>query len=158
MTDASALGTIKEDVDFAWGPASSLRQELLRGATELEQQAKERSILAADAKEDWHGRYVSVFERQHMRCTIDDGFAIASELRKCAEMLHELAQLAREENKRRALARAWKEEHDHWEKTHDSGFLGLGDLDGDEEPKMPHLPEIVPHPVVATAPACGSRE
>jgi hypothetical protein len=88
MTDAAALGAIKEDVKFAWGEGSALRQEMLRAAMELEQQAKARSILAADAKEDWHGRYVSVFERQHMRCTIDDGFAIASELRNCAEMLH----------------------------------------------------------------------
>jgi len=159
VTDASALGTITEDVDFAWGEASSLRQELLRGAMELEQQAKQRSILAADAKEDWRGRYVSVFERQHMRCTIDDGFSIASALRDCAEMLHELAQLAREENKRRALARAWKAEHDEWERTHDGGPLGLGDLfTGDDEPKMPDLPEIIPHPLVADAPSCGSRE
>jgi len=157
MTDGSALGAIKEDVKFAWGEASTLRQELLRAAMELEQQAKARSILAADAKEDWHGRYVSVFERQHMRCTIDDGFAIASALRNCAEMLHELAQLAREENKR-ALARAWKDEHDEWERTHDSGFLGLGDLNGNEEPKMPDLPEIIPQPLVASFPSVGSRE
>jgi hypothetical protein len=158
MTDASALGAITEDVKFAWGEASALRHEMLRAATELEQQARARSTLAADAKEDWHGRYVSVFERQHMRCTIEDGFAIASELRNCAKMLHELAQLAREENRRRALARAWKDEHDEWERTHDSGFLGLGDLNGNEEPKMPDLPEIVPQPLVASSPPVGSRE
>jgi hypothetical protein len=159
MTDASALGTIDEDVEFAWGEASALRQEMLRAATELEHQAKARSTLAADAKEDWHGRYVSVFERQHMRCTVDDGFAIASELRNCAKMLHQLAQLAREENKRRALARAWKDDHEHWERTHDGGPLGLGDLlTGDDEPKMPDLPEIIPHPLVASSPPVGSRE
>jgi hypothetical protein len=43
MTDASALGAIEEDVEFAWGEASDLRQEMLRAAMELEQQAKARS-------------------------------------------------------------------------------------------------------------------
>ena len=159
MTDASALGTIDKDVDFAWGEASALKHELRRAAAELERQAGTRRTHANRAKEDWHGRYVSVFERTHMSCTIEDARAIAAELKKCATMLEELSQLAREENKRRQLAREWKDEHDEWERNRGDGILqSLKDLDGTEEPKMPHLPEIHPHPLVGEAPPSRGRE
>lgn len=159
MTDASALGTIDEDVEFAWGEASALKHELKRSAAELERQAGSRRTHADRAKEDWHGRYVSVFERSHMSCTIEDALAIAAELKKCAAMLEELSQLAREENKRRQLARAWKAEHEEWERSRGGGLLqAIKDLDGTEEPKMPRLPEIHPHPLVAEAPPSRGRE
>jgi len=87
VTDASALGPIEEDVRFAWAEASKLKREMRRAADELERQAGTRRTHADRAKEDWHGRYVSVFERTHMACTIGDARAIAAELRNCVKML-----------------------------------------------------------------------
>lgn len=155
MTD---LGAFEEDVKFAWGEASKLKHELERAADELEEQLPRRRKLAHHAEHDWHGRYVSVFRRQHMSCTIDDARAIAAEMRRCAKMLEQLANLARQENKRREIARDWKARHDEWERNRQGGLVGfINDLDGNEEPEPPNVPEIIPQPFVATSPPCGSR-
>jgi hypothetical protein len=157
MTDASALKAEK-DVEFAWAEASRLKQEMKRAAAELKRQAQTRRRHANKAKEDWHGRYVSVFERTHMSCTIGDALAIAEELEKCVTMLEGLKELAQQENERRRIAREWVAEHEEWERNRGSGLLqGLKDLDGTEEPKMPHLPEVDPPPFVATAPPSRDR-
>jgi hypothetical protein len=147
------LGPYEEDVKFAWEAASKLKHEFERTAHELSDQARARRKLADHAKDDWHGRYVSVFERQHMSCTLKDAAALSKEMLRCAQMLHELSNLAREEDDRRKLARAWKVEHDKWEREHDGGIVGFfKDLDGNEEPKPPDLPEIKPQPMVADSP------
>ena len=158
MTDASALGATETDVEFAWAEASRLKQEMKRAAAELKRQAETRRRHANEAKEDWHGRYVSVFERSHMSCTIGDALAIAEELEKCVTMIEGLKKLAQEENERRRLAREWKAEHEEWERKRGDGLLqAIRDLDGTEEPKMPHLPEVHPHPLVASAPPTRDR-
>jgi hypothetical protein len=156
MTD---LGAYKEDVKFAWGEASKLKHEFERAADELEEQVPRRRKLAGHAEHDWHGRYVSVFRRQHMSCTTEDARAIAVELRRCAKMLEQLGNLARQENKRRAVARDWEARHLEWERSHQGGLIGfIKDLDGNEEPEPPNVPEIIPQPFVATSPPCGSRD
>lgn len=159
MTDASALGATKNDVRFAWEEATKLKEEMSRAAEELKRQAKTRRTHAKNAKEDWHGRYVSVFERTHMSCTIGDALAIAEELEKCVTMISGLEELAREENERRRLAREWVAEHEEWERKRDGAgpMQALYDLDGTEEPKMPHLPEVHPKPFVASAPPPRDR-
>lgn len=152
------LGTFDEDVKFAWGEASKLKHELERAAELLEDQTATRRSQANHAKEDWHGRYVSVFERQHMSCTIDDAKAIAAEMRRCAKMLEQLANLAKQENQRRALAREWQAKHDEWERNRGDGIgQFLKDIDGTEEPKPPNVPEITPQPFVATSPPSRER-
>lgn len=94
-----------------------------------------------------------------MSCTIDDARAIATEMRHCAKRLEQLANLARQEDERRAIAREWKARHEEWERNRQGGFIGfLKDLDGNEEPEPPNEPEIIPQPFVATSPPCGSRD
>jgi len=95
-----------------------------------------------------------------MSVTTGDAGQIAAELRNCAQMLHELTQLAREEQHRRELARAWKVKHDAWEadQANDDVLDDIGDfLGGNDEPKPPDLPEIKPQPLVADAPPTGER-
>jgi hypothetical protein len=157
MTD---LGPFMEDVPFAWEAASTLRRSFLRAASELEQQIPRRTSYAALALRDWRGRYADEFEGQHMAVTRGDAHRIAAECRRCAAMLDQLAQQAREEQQRRELARAWKLEHDAWEREQADRDVveKIGDLlGGDDEPKPPDLPEITPHPLVADAPAVGAR-
>jgi hypothetical protein len=161
MTD---LGTYDVDVPFAWDAASRLKHSFLRAASELEDQIPRRNAYAAHAMRDWRGRYAKEFEGEHMAVTARDAHRIAAECRRCAAMLEQLAQLAREENERRALARAWEAEHKAWEREQAShhGISGaiadVGDaLLGDDEPKPPELPEIKPHPLVSDAPGVGAR-
>jgi len=149
-----------EDVPFAWGAAAKLKQTLLRTASELEGQISSRKSYSRHALTDWRGRYADEFEHEHMAITVNDAERIAAELRNCAEMLHELANLAREERQRRLVAREWKIEHDKWEaeQAKDNFIDDVGDvLGGDGEPQPPDLEEIIPQPMVATAPPCGTR-
>jgi hypothetical protein len=153
------LGPIEEDVPFAWDAASKLKRLFLRTADELEEQIPRRGSYGQHAKRDWRGRYANEFDN-HMSITTGDAGRIAAELRKCAQMLHELTQLAREEQQRREIARAWKVKHDAWEadQANDNVLDDLGDLlGGDDEPKPPDLPEIKPQPLVAEAPPTGER-
>ena len=153
------LGPIEEDVPFAWDAASKLKQAFLSTADELEEQIPRRSSYGQHAKHDWRGTYAKEFDG-HMRVTTGDAGRIAAELRNCAQMLGELAQLAREEQDRREIARAWKVKHDAWEadQANDNLLDDVGDfLGGDDEPKPPDMPEIKPHPLVAEAPPTGER-
>jgi hypothetical protein len=158
------LGTYETDVDFAWEAASRLKQSFLRAASELEAQIPRRNAYAGHALRDWRGRYADEFESEHMAVTARDAHRIAAECRRCAAMLEELARLAREEQQRRELARAWKTEHDAWEREQAShhGLGGLLDdigdaVFGDGEPRPPDLPEIKPHPHIAHAPGISAR-
>jgi hypothetical protein len=158
------LGRYGTDVDFAWEAASRLKHSFLRAPSELEDQIPRRNAYATHAMRDWRGRYAKEFEGEHMAVTARDAHRIAAECRRCAAMLEELAQLAREEQQRRELARAWEAEHKAWEHEQAShhGILGalqdVGDLiGGDGEPKPPDLPETKPHPRVAIAPGISTR-
>jgi hypothetical protein len=154
------LGTYATDVDFAWEAASRLKHSFLRAAQELEEQIPRRNAYAAHALQDWRGRNAEQFKGEHMAAMTGDARRIAAECRRCAEMLEELAQLAREENERRALAREWQAKHDAWEReqAHRNLLERAGDLlGGDDEPKPPNLPETHPHPLVAEAPGIGAR-
>lgn len=154
------LGTYETDVDFAWEAASRLEHSFLRAASALEEQIPHRNADAAHAMRDWRGRYAHEFEHEHMAITARDARRIAAECRRCAEMLEQLAQLAREENHRRQLAREWEIEHRAWEReqAHRDLFEKLGDLlGGDDEPEPPELPEVKPHPRVAIAPPIAAR-
>jgi hypothetical protein len=154
------LGTYETDVDFAWQAASRLKHSFLRAASELEDQIPRRHAYAEHAMRDWRGRYAQEFESEHMAATAGDARRLAAECRRCADMLEELAQLAREENERRKLARAWEAEHKAWEReqAHRNLIEAVGDgLFGDDEPKPPDLPETKPHPRVAQDPGIRAR-
>ena len=154
------LGPIQEDVPFAWGAAAKLRQEFLRAAEELEGQVPSRNSYAQHALQDWRGRYAQEFEGEHMAITTGDARRIAAELRKCAQMLHELANLARKEQERRDVARAWQVKHDAWEREQSNDGFGENLWDsiaGDDEPKPPEVPEIKPEALVAASPPVKDR-
>jgi hypothetical protein len=154
------LGPIEQPVQFAWSAAAALRASFERAAAELEGQIGTRRGSADHALHDWHGRYASDFEHGHMSCTVRDGRAIAADLRRCAQMLHQLAELARQEEVRRAAARAWKVKHDAWARAQNhQGILGgLHDLVlGDDEPKPPSIPEFKEPSMVAASPPTSER-
>jgi hypothetical protein len=158
------LGPYDVDVPFAWHAASRLKDSFLRAASELEDQISRRHAYAARAMRDWRGRYAEEFEGEHMAVTARDAQRISTECRRCAAMIEQLTQLAREEQQRREIARAWEDEHKAWEREQAShhgvgGVIAdIGDaLLGDDEPKPPDLPEIKPHPLVSDAPRIGVR-
>jgi uncharacterized protein YukE len=156
MTD---LGPIEEDVRFAFGPASALAAQLRSTASMLDARVPRMRSAAHHAKQDWHGSYAHTFDR-HMRICTGDAAKFVAALERAADMLDQLARLAREEQDRREIARAWKIEHDEWERNHDGGIGGFlhDTLLGSGEPKPPNLPEIKPHPLVAESPPSGGRE
>lgn len=155
MTD---LGPIEEDVRFAFEPARALAAQLRRTASMLDQRVPRMRSAAHHAKQDWHGAYARKFD-QHMQICTGDAAKFAIALEHAAEMLDQLAQLAREEQQRREVARAWKIKHDEWKRNHHGGLGGfVHDLFGDGEPKPPETPEIKPHPFVADHPPSGGRE
>jgi len=155
MTD---LGPIEEDVRFAWGPASEVTAQLRRTARMLDARVPRMRSAAHDAKEDWHGAHARRFD-DHMEICTSDAAKFVTALEQAAEMLDQLAQLAREEQNRREIARAWKIEHDEWERNHDGGIGGFlhDTLLGSGEPKPPDLPEIHPQPLVAESPPSAGR-
>lgn len=154
------LGPFEEPVRFAWREASDLKHEFVRAANILEAQLKARRSDANAAEKDWRGRYAEEFESEHMKITIGDATRFIVEFRLCAKMLEQLANLAREEDDRRQLAREWKEEHDKWEEEQRERSAGEKLLDwglGDDEPKPPQKPEVKPQPFVASAPPVLNR-
>jgi uncharacterized protein YukE len=156
MTD---LGPIEEDVKFAWGPAAALSAQLRRAARTLDDSIPRIAAAALHAKQDWRGAYARRFDDHMTKCTTD-ARRFAAAMEDAAATLDELADLARKEQQRREIARAWKVRHDEWEKHHGGIVNTLKDLatgDGDPEPKPPDLPEITPHPRVAHAPASSGR-
>jgi uncharacterized protein YukE len=156
MTD---LGPIEEDVRFAWGPATALAAQLRTTAHMLDARVPRMRSAAHHATEDWHGAHRRKFDR-HMEICTGDAAKFVTALQEAAEMLDQLAQLAHNEQNRREVARAWKIEHDEWERNHDGGIGGFlhDTLLGSGEPKPPEEPEIHPHPLVAASPPSGERE
>lgn len=154
------LGPYDKPVEFAWPEASKLKHEFIRAADRLGAQLSQRRELADRALRDWRGPYARDFESTHMTVTQDDAVRFIAEFTICAEMLSQLANLAREEKDRRALAMQWKVEHDAWVEEQRERSAGEMLLDwglGDDEPKPPELPEIKPQPYVASPPPVTDR-
>lgn len=68
------LGSIDEDVPFAWTEASTLKHEFGRAADKLENQIGPRRGWSKRAKRDWRGKYSQDFD-SHMEITIGDAAA-----------------------------------------------------------------------------------
>lgn len=159
MTD---LGAIEEDVRFAWEAAAALSADLRATADGLEGQIPRRNSLAGAAKEEWRGVYAHKFTDRMTICTTDAG-RVAAAMRDAASKLDELAVLAREEQERRELARAWKVEHDAWrERESNKGMfesftdaVGLTDYD---EPVCPVGPPATEPRHTIPAPMPAERE
>jgi uncharacterized protein YukE len=159
MTD---LGAIEEDVRFAWDAATALAADLRATAGGLEGQVPRRNSLADTAKEEWRGVYAGKFTGRMSICTSDAG-RVASAMRDAAEKLDELAVLAHEEQERRELARAWKVEHDAWQRREDDKGMfesftdGVGITDYDE-PVCPVGPPATEPRRTIPAPVPAARE
>lgn len=149
-----------EDVPFAWGAAAKLKSRLVRAADELEGQIGARQADGREALEQWRGGYAREFEHEHLTATAGDARQIAAALRSCAELLHELADLARKEQERRVAMRAWQHEHDAWERDRANDGLVtdlLKAVVGDDEPKPPDLDPITARHLEADAPSVRHR-
>lgn len=143
---------------FAWGAAGSLSAQLRRAARQLDNRIPRLESAAHHAQEDFCGAYARKFDR-HIDICMSDAAKFVDAMNEAAIMLDELSQLASDEQKRREIAREWKRKHDEWERSRDGGIIqALKDLDGNEEPKPPDLPEIKPKPRLSETPASGGRE
>ena len=140
------LGAIHEDVPFAWAAAERLATELRGSARVCEGQIPHRNAIAEQAQEEWRGAYAGKFSERMETCTGDAG-RLADAMRRAADILDELIQLAREEQTRREQARAWELEHDAWEREQEDRSIAekVGDFfGGDDEPKPPPGPRSEP--------------
>jgi hypothetical protein len=149
-----------QDVPFAWDAASKLKQEFLRTADELEGQIGGRQADGHEALHEWRGGYAREFEHTHLAITTGDARQIAAVLRTCAEMLHELANLARKEQDRREAMRAWQVKHDAWQRDQADDGLATSfvkSIVGDGEPKPPDLDPITPRHIEVNAPPVRHR-
>lgn len=154
------LGPYEEPVEFAWAEASKLKHEFVRAANLLDAQMAPRKGLADRARSDWRGAYARRFERNDAKIIQTDAARMSAEFTVCAEMLSQLADLARQEKARRAVALKWKADHDAWVEEQRERSAGEKFLDwglGDDEPKPPQIPEIKPKDYVATAPPPSDR-
>lgn len=153
------LGPFMDDVRFPWGLAARLSADFRSAASQLDGQIPRRNALASHAKQDFRGAYSRKFSG-HMKICTGDAAKIATALEEAAATLDELAQLAREEQERREIAREWKRKHDEWEKeqSNDGLFENAWDaVAGDDEPKPPDIPEKTPPDKTIEAPATGGR-
>jgi hypothetical protein len=93
--------------------------------------------FARAAEQERRGVYAGKFTGRMTICA-NDAHRVAAAMRDAADKLDELAVLAREEQDRRELARAWKVEHDAWQRREDDKGMfesftdGVGITDYDE--------------------------
>jgi len=104
------LGAYNEDVQFNWDAAEKLAKELRSTADVLYKQINERKRIGARTSvgplAEWEGSYAHQFDERLNICTGDAHHFVTS-MRQAANDLDNLAELAREEQQRRELAREW---------------------------------------------------
>lgn len=131
-----------EDVRFAWAEATELEAALRAAAQVLDSQRGPRAGWQREASEEFRGRFSELF-RTSARTAAADGAELADALRDAAAEVHELARLAREEQRNREQARRWYAEHAH------EGLLDKASdlLFGDDDPPPParHGPSVLVH-------------
>ena len=104
-------------------------------------------------------RYAGRFDDRMSVCRTDAA-RLATALDDAARQVDELARLAREEQDRRTAARAWKVEHDAWEReqSNDGLFENTWDaVAGDDEPRPPNLTPHPPPTIPVATPAPAAR-
>jgi hypothetical protein len=151
--------TNAEPIVFDEGAADDLAARLRATARLLRSQIPHRNSLANAARVDWKGVYEVKFGERMQVCS-RDAERVAEALDDAAVQVTELARLAQEEQDRRTAARAWKEEHDAWEREQQDRNLlekGLDLLGGDDEPKPPRLAATEPPRIPVPAPPQAPR-
>jgi uncharacterized protein YukE len=152
--------TNAEPIVFDQGAATALAARFRTTASELRSQVPHRNSLASAARVDWKGVYERKFGAR-MEVFGTDAGRLADAMEEAAGQVDELARLAKEEQDRRTAARAWKVEHDKWQKEQDDRSLldkGLDLLGGDGEPKPPNLTPTEPPRIPIPAPPQAPRD
>lgn len=103
-TAMAGAQTIYSDVQFDYGAAAQLAEELRSAARVVDHQSGERSRVGTKAKEEWRGVYRGHFDQRLSTC-LTDGQALADQLRRAASRLEQAAIDARAEQARRVQAR-----------------------------------------------------
>jgi|SRR3954471_12579598 uncharacterized protein YukE len=133
MTMGDNLAGIEEDVPFDWAAAERLAAELRSAAGTLDSQVSSRNAYAHGALEEWRGVFAREFTGRMRTCSSDAG-RLSSAMTLAAKQVDELARLAREEQRRREAARAWKRHHDSRSFVEKVGDFLTG---GEEQPPIP---------------------
>jgi uncharacterized protein YukE len=152
--------TNAEPIVFDQGAADDLAARLRATARMLRSQISRRNGVASEARVDWKGAYERKFG-ERMRVMATDSERLAAAMDEAADQVDELARLAEEEQRRREAARAWKVEHDAWEREQEDRNLfekGMDLLGGDDEPKPPNLTPTDPPRIPIPAPPQAPRE
>jgi len=144
-----------EPIRFDFDAAALLCTRLRANAELLRTQVTHRNGLADGARRDWCGAYEMKFGARMLVCATD-AERLAHAMDTAVTQVEELERLARQEQDRRTAARAWKVEHDAWQREQDEqnalqdfgDWLGGGD-DGPEPPDLtpaeePGLPIVSP--------------
>lgn len=138
---SSSLGQIAgmPDVEYDFGVSASLRTAFTNAANALEGQRGSRSTYRTDGLTDFKGHFSQVFSDNGTQ-QLADLDEIVTNLKLVATKVSELETAAREENGRRAQARAWAERlanRNGWDKFWDSLF-------GEEDPPVTNLTDTGP--------------
>ena len=158
------LGAIHEPVAFNWEVADALAARLNTGAGLLRGQRARRTELVTKARTDWRGVYEGKFGARMEVCVTDAG-RLADAMELAAKQVKELAQLAREEQQRRDVAKQYERDLKAWQDRRDqrsaleAGADGLAELFGasDGKPQPPDGPKST-HALTAVAPSPAGRE
>ncbi|MDO5068121.1 MAG: DUF6531 domain-containing protein [Propionibacteriaceae bacterium] len=140
------------DVEYDFEVSSSLQTAFNNAASALEGQRGSRSTYRTDGGTDFEGHFSQVFADNGTQ-QLADLDEIVTNLKLVATKVSELETAAREENGRRAQARAWAERlanRNGWDKFWDSLF-------GEEDPPVTDLPDTGPSQTV-TSPAPKNPE
>lgn len=157
------LGAIHEPVPFDGQAAEALVTQLNARATLLRGQRSRRQALADTAKTDWRGVYEGKFGARMQICLTDAG-RLADAMELAAKQVQELAQLAREEQQRRDVAKQYERDLKAWQERRDNrnpletGLDGVTEFFGadDGKPQPPNGPKSTPV-LTAQAPAPAGR-
>ncbi len=148
------FGSEEEDVPFDWGGADLLIAEFRATATVIEGQRGSRQSAGDHALIDWKGPHAEDFLIRRSTCDAD-AVQIAESLRRSATQVEDMRIAAREEQKRRELARDYlRVKGENQRLGEDASFVTAV-----EEFRMPTSPpprQGAPM-VLVPAPAIGGR-
>jgi uncharacterized protein YukE len=130
-------------VPFDFDAASDLAARFRASAGLVtSQQLPRRRELAATARADWQGRYAEIFDTRTKQCG-DDAERLAKAMKDAATKVDQLAEEAREEQRRRDRANEYLQEHAAWrerERERDNDLLPeFMDFSSHDEPEMPDM-------------------